>query len=360
MGILVRSGPLSHPAVQKAILDYCVPVVFEIRRALPTWVGIPGLGDPEAERIMASPDEDPEVAAFLAIHSQDPMTQGIWITTPDGKLLRSSYQTAAAPMLGTIEAALRDWRKIESRPPLPLPESALVNQWPETSPCPSDVTRLKVFGRLLDGSNFEPFRDDIDIPKSIWGTFLPQKPAEGAEFELPRPFLLEIATRFYSGEMRMRLRPEEVQSVRCKGRIVAVKDGVAEAELRGEVSIKGAVAFSLTREREYQAQLRGLVRWRPGDLEPKQFLLVADGNWRSQYPEDMTELVAYDVYPAQSIAKLVWCPPTRMIFLVEYPPAFVPGQRKPPGAQQRTEGRGEAEQANRSAASPSHVRLAAR
>lgn len=334
MGILVRSGPLANPAVQQAILDYCVPVVFEIRRALPTWVNVPGIGDPEAERIKAAPEEDPEVAAFLKIHQQDPMTQGIWITTPDGKLLRSSYQTAALPMLGTIEAAVRDWRKIQPEPPLPLPEEALVNQWPETSPCPPDVTRLKVFGRLVDGSNFEPFRDDIDISQSMWTSILPRDVTEGTEFELPHEFLLELATRLYSGEMRMRLRPEEVREVTCVGRVISLRDGVAAAELKGHVEVKGAVSFNFSRPREYKARLRGVVRWKPGQAPPEQFTLIADGLWRSMYPEGMKELAQYDVYPAQSIAKLVWCEPTRMIFLVEYPPVFVPGKRRPPGSRQ--------------------------
>lgn len=330
MGILVRSGPLANPAVQKAILDYCVPVVFEIRRALPTWVNVPGIGDPEAERIKASPEQDPEVAAFLKIHQQDPMTQGIWITTPDGKLLRSSYQTAAVPMLGTIEAAVKDWQKIESRPPLPLPEEALVSQWPETSPCPPDVTRLKVFGRLLDGTNFEPFRDDIDVPNQSWVTVLPGDVSEGTEFELPQDFLLEVASRFYSGEMRMRLRPEEIREVYCKGRVIAVKDGEVEAELEGKVRVDGVISFNFSRRRQYTATLRGYVRWKPGAAAPpEQFTLIADGMWRSQYPEGIEELVQYDIYPAQSIGKLVWCEPTRMIFLVEYPPVFVPGKRRP-------------------------------
>ena len=324
MGILVRSGPLAHPEVQKAIMQYCVPVVFEVRRALPSWVDVPGLGDPEAEQIAADPEDDPEVAAFLKIHQQEPMSQGIWIVTPDLKLLRTSYQTAPDPMYGTILAAVRDWKSEHQADPLPLPKEAYEVDWPETSPCPPEVMRIKVYGRLLDGRNFEPFRDDVDIPKSRWRSVLPEQPVVGQVVALPEPLARQFASRLYSGEIRLRLRPEEIKEVSLRLEVTAVEGQRARGTLEGHARIEGASSFNFRRRREFEGRFRGELEWDVAGRSVERLLLVADGLWRAEYPQGTTDFAAYDVYPAQQPATLEWSKPMRMLFLFEYPPVYKP------------------------------------
>ena len=117
--------------------------------------------------------------------------------------------------------------------------------------------------------------------------------------------------------------------------VTKVADSEAEAAISGHMKMRGNVSFAVVRQREYDGQFRGRIRWQLGAKVPDQFLLVADGTWRAQYPEGTDSYASYDVYPAQAGGRITWGEPVRMLFLFEYPPVFRPKPLKGLEAQHR-------------------------
>ena len=321
MGILVRSGPLSDPGIQELIAEHFVPVALDVGGVRLKWKFVPE----STPNYVPPAYEMEDVSLFAAIERQDPLSQGVWLTTPEGKVLRSSYQVYAEPMLDVMRLALEDWRKQGAPNPSPLPvrrrRADLKSELVEGG------VRLRIYGRLLDGGNLPPFRDSLDLSPQELERLLPTKVEPGVSVKVPDELLVEIATRLYPGEMRVAVRPEEVRQVGATITINAVEDGIARAKLEGYVELEGEFPFS-SRRRLLQSNLIGEMEWR---VEPRQLAslqIVSDGIWQAEYPEGVSP-TKLDVYPvAIPSARMVMSPPIRMMFLIEL--ARAEADRPPP------------------------------
>jgi hypothetical protein len=319
MGILVRSGPLSHPEVQRTINDYCVPVAFDLCAILPYRAEhMNQLAAPESSTRSLTEqtgEQDPEIATFLAIQRQNPLNKGIWITTPDGKVLCSSYQVTAEPMLALLNATVADWRKSANGPPLPLAAAKIESSEVEVIETPDQACRLLVHGRLLDDSN-NLFRDVIDLSRAECRQLVPETLHVGDSVALPENTLKRLVTRFHPGEMRLALNREDVRSVTAEVTITRIEAGVAHAELKGKLEVDG-VWIAGGRRRQHQATLAGTIQWHIERQAPTAIEIVSDGTWQAEYPEGFKPGSDLDTYPGGPSGRLVMSPPMRMLFLAE-------------------------------------------
>jgi hypothetical protein len=319
MGILVRSGPLSHPEVAKRIRESFVPVAIEVSNYKPTWDDIDATVSAAAggrAGSMAPIPPEADVAAFRDIDQQGSMAQGIWITTPDGKLLCNYYGLQPRVLLDSMNAALGEWKLLCQAAPLALPDVQPAAA-EATPPVPGQV-RLLFFGRLLDGMSRTIFRDSAYFAADLWQNCLPRQPSISDEFGCPNELLELIASRLYPGEMRLVMRREEFTHLSASLHVRQVADGVAVAELHGEVSADGTFPFS-DRRRQYEGRLRGELTWRVDPCEVLAFQVISDGAWQAEYPNGRPAAVM-DVYPGgRPPGRLEMSQPLRLMFLVEVP-----------------------------------------
>jgi len=310
MGILVRSGPLSHPTVRRLIADHFVPVAIDIARFRQVWGDIRETAklSPGGLEPVAPPDES-ELALFRSIEQQDSMPQGVWMTTPDGTLLRSAYCVTPHPMLSAMKAAIAEWQDLTNAAPLPLRAAS------ESS----GESTLTFYGRLLDGGSHVIFRDSALLSAEQWLGVLPDSPRLGQSFEVPQAVLQVIASRIYPGEMRLIIRSEEIKHVAASMTVRAIENGIALADLRGSLEVVGSFPFS-TRRRQHEANLTGELRWRLTPPELLSVQLVSDGKWQGDYPEGRLS-ASTDIYPGGMIpgGQMAMSPPMRLLFLVEMP-----------------------------------------
>lgn len=256
-----------------------------------------------------------EVQLFSAIERQSPMSQGIWLTTPAGKVLRESYHVNAGPMIDVMRLAVADWKKQGGAPPIPVPGRA---KRKSVDAAADGSVRLAIHGRLLDGSDMPPFRDSVDFSADQLLGLLPEKIEPGSSIDVPSVILREFASRLYPGELRLAIRPEEVQTATAIVAIADVEDGIARAELEGQIEIDGVFPFS-SRHRTLKARLAGEMSWQVQSRKLVALRIVSDGTWQAEYPPGVLPTVA-DIYPGgtMSLGPPVMSSPMRMLFLIEF------------------------------------------
>jgi hypothetical protein len=304
---------LSDPEVLSLIARQFVPVAVDVGSVRPDWKFIPhGTSNYTPEHL-----GDREKELFAAIEKQDPQSQGIWLTTPDGKVLRSSYHVSAQPMLAMMEAAIADWKRLGGTDPLPIPPSVRCTG-PCLEPLPGTV-RLTFHGRLVTDSSHppEPLRDTLDVSEKDFEELLAREPQPGQTHEVPARLMQSWATRLYSGEMRLAVRPEEIRSAHATVTIEEVGQELVTGQVQGAIELDGVVPLS-TRRRLLHSELTGTLQWRLDSRELQTVRIVCDGMWQAEYPGGIPA-VSLDIYPGgASPEPLRLCPPLRMLFLIEY------------------------------------------
>ncbi len=308
--MLVRSGPLSDAAIQRLVAERFVPVAIDLAMVRPDWRFTPE-GSVSCTTACYVPEEG---AVFEPILKQDPMSQGIWLVTAEGKVLRSSYHVTPAPMLAVMRAAVREWEEIGGAPPLALPPRLT---GPRADPAePPAAVVLRFYGRLDDGSGAAPYRDTLRFTRREWEALWPEAPTVGQTLELPAAALEAIMRRLYAGEMRLAVRPEEIRHAEARVTVRSIENGIAVADVQGRLAMSGSFPF-IARHRQYDAALRGEIHLRADSREPTRVEIVSDGEWRAEYPEGLPQ-TAVDLYPTATLGgRLVLGPPTRLVFLIE-------------------------------------------
>jgi hypothetical protein len=315
MGILVRSGPLSHPDIHRLIDDHFVPVALDILQYEAAWGDIEKtIGDtPGGSETWIDGVDSAEVERFRNIVRQASMAQGIWLTTPDGTVLRSYYGLNPRSVLATMNAAIQDWQAAASSPSLPVPVQNLAES--EGAKGKAHTMRLNFIGRLVDGTTGVLFRDFAMMDAQGWTSWLGKREV-GDVVQVPQPIVQSIASRLFPGEMRLIVRTQEVQHAMATVTVREIANGIVRGEWSGSVTVDGTFPFS-TRRRLHRAELSGELYWRVEPVEVVSMWLVSDGQWQGEYPGGRLSAAA-DIYPGGTRnAPLAMSSPMRLLFLVE-------------------------------------------
>jgi hypothetical protein len=294
--------------------EHFVPVALDILQYEAAWgdIGKTTADSPGGSETWFGTGVDPdELDRFRRIERQASMAQGIWLTTPEGRVLRSYYGVNANSLLATMNAAIQDWQSLVSSAPSPVPvASSLVDPKDRV-----DTLRLTFMGRLVDGTSGILFRDFAMMDRGAWTSWLGTREV-GDVVQVPEPLVQSIASRLFPGEMRLIIRAQEIQRASATVTVREIADGMVRAEWSGFVTVDGTFPFS-PRRRQHQAELSGELYWRVEPTEVVSLWLVSDGQWQGEYPGGRLSAAA-DIYPGGARnAPLAMSSPMRLLFLIE-------------------------------------------
>jgi len=273
-------GPLNDAAVVRLVSEHCVPVALNANR----------IPNDDAGRF------------FQAIMRQSRWPQGIWIASPEGKVLAFHYfqvKSGESPAqskarwvqetVAAVEAGLKSFGPVEPR------KLAAHDSMPDRGCgfCSSGV-RLAVYARFLkDGkSDGDPVVDSVTIPTDEWKAFGHPDATVGTAWSIPEatarrlaPVLSPITDSIYTpqaGDVKMaqlRCRVESVDAdriwIRYTGNLESLhnRDGDAKLPIRAAASADGFGAWD-----RKQNRLTALV-------------LVFRGSYRNVPPWDQAKSV---------------------------------------------------------------------
>jgi hypothetical protein len=251
---------------------------------------------------------------FLSIQRQKDQYQGIWIVTPDGKVLAGKhdyedFNNGARELLETIDAGLRAFgpvtrRQVAPTNPLPLRGKGMR---------PDGGVDLALYGRQMLGGGrdrmppgIDPGRawiwdgsyrpdgptmiDTLTLDAGEWRAFAPAQVAAGHKWTIPdavaRKFVRLLSS---SSDQSMMPRPQETKAAELKAKVEAVEGERARVRLRGRWEavhvMEDLPETSPYRVTYVAATAEGRATWDAGRNAMTSFLLVFDGTFRCGKPD---------------------------------------------------------------------------
>jgi hypothetical protein len=247
---------------------------------------------------------------FLSIQRQKDQYQGIWIVSPEGKVLsgRHDYEDfdrGAIELLETIDAGLKAFGPVEPRPSRP------VNLLPfrGTGVEADGSVSLALYGRQMLGggrnavpAGVEPAHawlwdgalrpdgpimlDSVQLPAGEWAAFTPVKLEPGATWSLPEAVARKL-TRLLStsSDQSCMPGPEDARVAKLEASVESVEGGMAILRLSGRWEMMHLVEGDAKRPTYGAATAEGSAVY---DIERKSMrslLLVFGGTIRSGRPD---------------------------------------------------------------------------
>jgi hypothetical protein len=241
---------------------------------------------------------------FRSVQRQHDHYQGVWIASPDGKVL-SSLKTKGVPntTAGLTQAVLRalddgikafgpvEPRRVKRANPLPLrgcgcrPDGSVLLA----------VTDRWMLDRGVEGVPNDPAHkaaasfDSFTLTRAEWATLAPPKTDAGHEWTIPEA----TARKFYpvlSLSDKVFRDPKEVTAVRIAGKVQVVGNGIAYLIFEGQIAGKHVGTASEGRKGQplsSEARLIGGVG--SYDTKARRMLsltFVFDGRFRNYPPYD--------------------------------------------------------------------------
>ena len=239
-------GPLNDAAVVRLVAEHCIPVALNANR----------IPNDDAGRF------------FRAIMQQSRWPQGIWIASPEGKVLAFDYfqvKSGESPAqsktrwvqetLAAIESGLKAFGPVEPR------KLAMHDPMPDRGCgyCATGV-RLAIYVRYLkDGKpDGDPVVDSVTIPADEWKVFGPPEAKVGGAWNIPEtavrrlaPVLSPLTDSIYTpqaADIKLAQFRGSVQSVdaeriwiRFTGNLESMhnRDGDAKLPIRAAASAEG-------------------------------------------------------------------------------------------------------------------------
>jgi hypothetical protein len=238
---------------------------------------------------------------FRKVIDEKKWPQGIWIVSPEGKILAFHYfrpkpeeKSAewkarwARETREAVEEGLKAFGAVAERPPLPaadpLPERGCG--------CTKEGgARLAVYvtGMRNGRKEGDPVVDSVILTEKEWHSFLPEKVAQGFEWTIPEeatkrfsPVLSPMTDSIYTPQ------PKDVQVATLKATIDKVEGNVARVRLTG--------SWEATHYREEDPKLpirtaataEGVMFLDAGGKSVRSLLLVFKGTYRNIPPYDKT------------------------------------------------------------------------
>jgi hypothetical protein len=243
---------------------------------------------------------------FLSIQRQKDQYQGIWIVSPDGKVLSGrhdyrDFNRGSIELLETIDAGLKAFGPVEPRSPRPVNLLPFRGAGVEADGSVS----LALYGRQVLGggrneipAGIEPAHawlwdgalrpdgpimlDSVRLPADEWAAFVPVKLEAGATWSLPEAVARKL-TRLLStsSDQSCMPRPEDAGVAELKASVESVEGGTAVLRLSGRWEMMHLIEGDAKRPTYGAATAEGSAVY---DIERKSlrsFLLVFSGTIRS-------------------------------------------------------------------------------
>jgi hypothetical protein len=260
---------------------------------------------------------------FQSIQRQKDQYQGIWIVSPDGKVLSGrhdymDFENGARELLETIDAALKAFGPVEPRRVRPSEETAgqtitadtisdflpfrgkgvrddgnvdlalyvrqVLGGGRQTIPPGVDSDRAWIWDGpyRLDGP---PVIDTVTLTREQWRTFSPPAAQSGTSWSVPE----QVARQFTrllsaSSDQSAMPRPEDATLAELQCTVESVSGGEARIRLTGRWEMAHAIEQDKDRMLFGTATARGVAVYDTKAQVLRSFLLVFDGTIRHGRP----------------------------------------------------------------------------
>ncbi len=224
---------------------------------------------------------------FRSAQRQKDQYQGIWILSPEGKVLAAhhavkDFKNWTPEVLDTLAAGLRAFGPVAPRqaePTDPLPYRG-VGVRPDGGVTLAISTRYLHQGRR-DGP---AVLDSLDLSAGEWAALAPPRTKVDAGWTVPEAVARRLCRALSpSSDQSTMPRPGEVTRVRLTGRVADVRDGVVR------MVYEGAIAARHTYEGKPstgEARISGVAAYDRKAGRMMSLLLVFDGRHRAAPPYD--------------------------------------------------------------------------
>jgi hypothetical protein len=247
---------------------------------------------------------------FRSVQRQHDHYQGIWIASPEGKVL-SSLKTVKPDGTTSVPETTEAWtkavllalddgikafghvqpRRVRRTNPLPF---CGCGRRPDGSVMLA-VTDRWMPDRGVEGVPNDPAHksaatfDSFTLTRAEWATLAPPKSGAGQEWTVPEATARKFCALLSTGDKVFR-DPQEVTAVRIEGRVQAVDNGVAYLTFQGEIAGKHVGTASEGREGQPLSSEAKLIAG-AGSYDTKagcmlSVTLVFDGRFRNYPPYD--------------------------------------------------------------------------
>jgi hypothetical protein len=247
---------------------------------------------------------------FLSIQRQKDQYQGIWIVSPEGKVLsgRHDYKDfhhGSIELLETIDAGLKAFGPVEPRPPRP----AILLPFRGAGIQADGSVTLALYGRQMLGggrntipAGVEPAHawlwdgelrrdgpimlDSVQLPANEWGAFVPVKLEAGATWSLPEAVARKL-TRLLStsSDQSCMPKPEDAGVAELKASVESVEGGMAILRFSGRWEMMHLIEGDATRPTYGTATAEGSAVYDVERKSMRSLLLIFSGTIRSGRPD---------------------------------------------------------------------------
>jgi hypothetical protein len=221
------------------------------------------------------------------VQRQKDQYQGIWIISPEGKVLAGhhdikDHKTWHREVLETIDVALAKFGPVEPRraervDPLPYRGAGVE---------PDGGRTLAISTRYLhEGRRDGPVViDSLTLPARDWAGLLPDNVADGVEWTVPEAVARRFSRVLSPGSDQSTMpHPKDVTQVRIAGKVQEVKDGVARLVYEGKIAAAHTYEGKVSHSR---ARLTGVSLYDVKAREVRSLVWVFDGSYRHFPPYD--------------------------------------------------------------------------
>jgi len=267
----LRRGPLSEDEVVGRISANFVPVALD--------------------RDAASRAAGPAGELYRSIHRQRPAYEGLWIVSPDGRVLDAHSKPPkerkiwSQAVLYTLDAGLKAFGPVEPR--IVQPFSLFPHRG--TGFTPAGAVSLAVSSRLIhngrpDGPVVE---DGMDLSAEEWAGLSPPSVAAGFEWTVPEA----LARRFCralspAGDVGTMPLPQDAKVAELKGVVESIQGNRAQVSLKGRWETEHFVDRKKEGPIRCSASADGVLVYDFAGQRTVSLLLVFRGTYRHTPPWD--------------------------------------------------------------------------
>jgi hypothetical protein len=183
---------------------------------------------------------------FRSAYAQMPQYQGLWLLTPDGKVLTATLQGSGSAkewperILTALRSGLDDHgpiapRRVRPTNPFPYRGTGVQADGSVTLAVSDRGIYVKDLALLLKAQDAQVFLDKLTLSASEWSALAPPDIQEGSQWAIPEV----VGRRFYPLLNPYDIKfgdPSEMTEFRLAGKVASVRAGVAHLVYQGHLA----------------------------------------------------------------------------------------------------------------------------
>lgn len=263
-------GPLSEPRIIKTISENLVPVavnLFDLREAKTT------AGE-----------------MYRSIHKQQPLYQGFWIVSPEGKVLAAhmefkSEETWVQEVADTLKKGIQSFGKITRRQAKPVAPFPFRGRGVRDD---GSVT-LAIYIREAHGGQFHDpgVLDQLTLTGKEFATLAPPSNREGTSWLISNLVAKKLCRCLSpSSDLVNMPLPKEVTDVRLAAKVIEVNGDTVIVSYEGKISATHEHPFEKGKASRGQANIVGFGRYDARTRTMSSVVFVLEGTFRNFQPYD--------------------------------------------------------------------------